>query len=254
MKRAVWISVAATAFLASTWLRSAPGGASVAGSPFYVVPSPTGECENVPACSAVTGPWVVVPAHAEATYLISCPSSEGFLVGGTDARASSGDIEVWFDGILGAPIGVPTTDASRNSSLLFHAIAENGKPGSFQPIIGCITLKELDPRYPLGELPGVAASPAPTLRARLIQLVPGKQYGRLAPATSERCLAGQTIVGEWTALVFFMPEPPDVAGIAREASIHPSVSGDTVRALISTKPALFSSGSYPDVQVGLKCR
>ena len=41
----------------------------------------------------------------EATFLFGCPERRAFMVGGTDARASSGEVRVRFDGRLGAPNG-----------------------------------------------------------------------------------------------------------------------------------------------------
>ena len=108
--------------------------------PFYLVPSPTKECRNVSNCVAVSGPWVVVPAKGEATFLFGCPVRRGFVVGGTDARASSSNVQVWFDGQLGAPIGFPPSAVKDGAVLLFHAVTDNARPGSFQPILGCVSL------------------------------------------------------------------------------------------------------------------
>ena len=85
--------------------------ASEAGTPFFIAPSATHECDGLSFCFGITGPWVVVPATGEATFLLACPvraaSKSAFIVGGSDALSSSGNIRVWFDGRLGAPIGSP---------------------------------------------------------------------------------------------------------------------------------------------------
>src|SRR4029079_9843624 len=69
-----------------------------------------------------------------ATFLVTCPKRRGF-VGGSDTRASSKDVQVWFDGQVGAPVPQSVTTGA---FLLFHAVTTNGRPGSFQPTIGCV--------------------------------------------------------------------------------------------------------------------
>ena len=114
---------------------SAAADGGLAGIPFYAVPpSPRKECHNVRHCVSVIGPWVAVPAGGVATYLLDCPKRHGF-VGGTDARASSSSVVVWFDGQIGSPVRQSVTTGP---FLLFHATTTNGRPGSFQPTIGCV--------------------------------------------------------------------------------------------------------------------
>ena len=132
-----------------------------AGGPFYFAPPSTDECKSLANCSASVGPWVAVPAHGEATFLIGCPEPYGYLVGGTDARASSGNIHVWFDGNLGSPIG---RVSAQGAVLLFHAASGNGQAGSFRPILGCLTLK---PKNKVSTIAFVSARSVPgTAQAR----------------------------------------------------------------------------------------
>ena len=96
------------------------------GQPFYLVPpSPRQECHNVKDCVSVIGPWVVVPASGEATVPARLPEAAGD-VGGTDSRASSTSVHVWFDGQIGAPIAQSVTTGYK---LLFHAVSKTGKAG-----------------------------------------------------------------------------------------------------------------------------
>lgn len=121
----------------SSWARPTRG-------PFYVPPSPTHQCAKLPYCYGITGPWIVVPAHGEATFLFGCPArAKGkYLLAGTDSLASSSNVRVWWDGELGAPIGQQRV----GSTLLFHATTNNGKQGSFQPVLGCINLVQAGKR------------------------------------------------------------------------------------------------------------
>ena len=116
------------------------GSARPSGGPFYLVPAPTNECHAVKNCVGVVGSWVLLPAHSEASFLLGCPKRHGFIIGGTDSRASSPDVHVWFDGTLGAPIGFPPSSVKLGAVLLFHATAESGRQGWFQPTIGCVSL------------------------------------------------------------------------------------------------------------------
>ncbi len=81
---AVRVATACSIVVGAALVPVSTGFAQNAGNPFYLVPSPTGECRNVSNCVAVNGPWVVVPAKGTATFLLSCPVRRGFIVGGTD--------------------------------------------------------------------------------------------------------------------------------------------------------------------------
>lgn len=183
--------------------------ATTSGSPFYLVPSPTQECKNVRNCVAVTGPWVVVPAHGEATFLFGCPLRRGYIVGGTDARASSPSVRVWFEGQLGAPIGFPPSSVKDGAVLLFHAVSNNSRLGSFQPILGCVSLTQASKIATVSlvraaALPGTSTSPPLDLRAKEVVIAP-----LVRRQTAERCGKGETAVGSWNALAFETTTPPD---------------------------------------------
>jgi hypothetical protein len=61
------------------------------------------ECHGIQQCIQVPGPWVVVPAHGTAEYLLTCPHGRS-VVGGLDAQVTSRKVHVSFDGRLGAPV------------------------------------------------------------------------------------------------------------------------------------------------------
>jgi len=113
------LAVSLAALLACAFVAGA--AARSTGSPFYAVPVTTGpECHGVKNCTSVVGPWVVVPSRGEATWLLVCPQKQGLFggtvagarhgfVGGTNSRASSTSVQVWFDGLIGSPVGQSIT-------------------------------------------------------------------------------------------------------------------------------------------------
>jgi hypothetical protein len=232
------------------------GVARGADSPFYVVPpqkaTPTHECRNLGYCYGVKGPWVVVPPHAEATFLLGCPeraaTKGAYLLGGADSRASSPAVRVWYDGRLGTPLGVQTTRSSL-SGLLFHATADNGKAASFQPVVGCISLKEASKRSTISARAAMPpstshAAPPPAYRVANVILAPG--WDRVIPVS---CHARERLVGAWSAVAYGTSAPPVLppAGAVRTAM---STSGRTARADVRTAtsvPYLIR------IQVGALC-
>jgi hypothetical protein len=230
MKRALPLLIVTTSVLTLAAVTLAGSGlARTAGTPFYLVPAPTKECRNVSNCVAVSGPWVVVPAKGEATFLFGCPVRRGFIVGGTDARASSSDVRVWFDGQLGAPIGFPPSSIKEGGVLLFHAVTDNQRSGSFQPILGCVSLTPSS-RVATVSLRRAAALPGTTpgapvdLRAKLVVL------SRLTSrATTESCPKGEKLVGSWNALAFDTTAPP-APPYTSAATVKTVAVGNEVRA------------------------
>jgi hypothetical protein len=233
---------------------SGSGFAGSAATPFYLVPSPTKECQNLSYCKGVAGLWVLVPAHGEATYLLNCPerakSLGKYLIGGTDARTSSSSVRVWFDGRLGAPIGTPNGRHSIGLPLLFHAVTDNGKPGFFQPILGCVSLLSATKRSTLSAALGsVSPTPrrpaaAPTLRSTDLVLEPGWDRTMI-----KSCLHNEKLVGSWSAIAFGTAGPPEVPE-AGSITVKTAESGDTVSAVVRT------SRSVPhliDIQLGAMC-
>ena len=86
-------------------------------------------------CLPVTGPWVVVPAGG-IDYELACPI-EGYVVAGTDARVATADVDVWFRGETGSPVGPGVTT---RRSVVFHAarVPPKAATSSFRPFLGCI--------------------------------------------------------------------------------------------------------------------
>jgi hypothetical protein len=236
-------------------LAGASALAARGGGPFYFAPSPTKECQGLTNCTATTGPWVVVPAHGEATFLIGCPDLFGYLVGGTDARASSSAIHVWFEGNLGAPIG---RTSRQGALLLFLALSENGQPGSFQPILGCVELQQKN-KVSTVSLVRVAGVPGTTpgapldYRARLVLVRPFKGLGyKQRGGRAARCPAAETLVGSWGAVAFETSSPPSVADI-NSITLTTTVTGKAVHAVVQRT----STSALPppaEIQYGAMCQ
>jgi hypothetical protein len=243
------LALIAVILAGSSWGRTA----TTAGSPFYI-PSATKECNKLAHCFGITGPWVVIPPHGEATFLFGCPvrskTRGAFLLGGTDSLASSNRVRVWYDGQLGAPIGLPNGQNGPNSGLLFHAVTSDGNAASFQPILGCISLLSASKRSTVSARtaeapPGTPHSePPPHLHAQRLILEPGQ--GR---SLGVSCLKHERLVGNWTAFGFGSDGPPKLPP-AGAGTIQTTDVGKTVQAVIRTNsfvPYLIQ------VQVGAIC-
>jgi hypothetical protein len=241
--------------LAGAIAYSGGDSANAGHSPLYVPPAAnsvqTSECANLNYCYGVRGPWVVVPAQGEATFLLGCPeralSAGGFLLGGADSRASSSKIRVWYDGGLGAPLGHETTQSSL-TGLLFHATSDDGVQGSFQPVVGCISLKQASKRSTLSDqrasIRPVHVAPTPLYRSANVILEPG--WNR---TISKSCLAREKLVGSWSAVSYGTSAPPKLPSPGA-VTVGTSSTGRTVVAHVRT------SSSIPyliRIQVGAVC-
>jgi hypothetical protein len=238
------VAAAAVAVLAGTGLAKTSGG------PFPIAPSRTQECHNLAYCFGVAGLWVVIPAHGQATYLFACPQRSEikgqFLLGGTDALASSPTVRVWYEGKLGAPIGAQSPGAG----LLFHAVTLNAKQESFRPILGCISLSQAVKRSTVSARAATATPTAPHSappahpRATNLILAPGN----VQPA-AVNCLPSETLAGSWSAVAYGTSGPPKLPP-ANAVKIVTRELGRTVQATIR---AASSVPYLVHVQIGALC-
>lgn len=201
----------------------------------------TGECHGIQQCIPVPGPWVVVPAHGTATYLLSCPGGRS-VVGGTDAQVTSRAVHVGFDARLGAPVqpGVTTT-----RDAFFRAWSTSPRAQMFQPRLGCIPVQGGGGRSTVSAR---VSPPGPSLeyRARIVVIGPGLvKFGRTA------CLPGEQLVGSWTAVAFRSKKPPPLgdAGLVRATRV---VLGKRVVVTAAATDQL-SIDAHAVVQVGAEC-
>jgi hypothetical protein len=213
-------------------------------------PQTTQECNKIKVCVHVVGPWVAVPATGEATWLLECAKRQG-SVGGTDARASSVHVHVWFDGQIGAPISQGVTTGS---FLLFHAVSDNGQAGSFEPFLGCIPIKKqsssrstLSGRRIAAPLPGTPVGVPLDPRATLVALSAGSSQ-----TASQACPKKETLVGSWSGIAFSSQGPPaDVSSVLGAVAVKTSAEGNSVKGVIQT--GAVSLTDEAEAQIGAVC-
>ena len=215
--------------------------ALAAAAAFAPAGSATNECHGIPSCIRVPGPWVIVPAHGTAEYLLTCPGGRS-VVGGLDAQATSRDVRVSFDGRLGAPVQ-PGQTTTRYA--FFRAVSVSGKTQAFQPLLGCI------PTQGGGGRSTVSARVVPVgqsleYRSRIVVVGPGDvKFGRVA------CQKTEKLVGAWHAVAFRTKQPPNLANVAL-VSAHRAIVGKKVVVTASSTDAL-SPDAHAIVQVGAEC-
>ena len=215
--------------------------ALAAAAAFAPAGSATNECHGIPSCIRVPGPWVIVPAHGTAEYLLTCPGGRS-VVGGLDAQATSRDVRVSFDGRLGAPVQ-PGQTTTRYA--FFRAVSVSGKTQAFQPLLGCI------PTQGGGGRSTVSARVVPVgqpldYRSRIVVVGPGDvKFARVA------CQKTEKLVGGWHAIAFRTKQPPNLANVGLVRARH-AVSGKNVVVTASSTDAL-SPDAHAIVQVGAEC-
>jgi hypothetical protein len=198
------------------------------------------ECQGLPKCIAVPGPWVVVPARGGAQFLLECPGGKG-VIGGTDVRVTTQAVVVSFDGIPGSPVAYGRTT---NYEALFRGVSSNARPGAFEPFLGCLPTQGAT-----RNTTGVTVEPhGPPLQliAKSIALGPAVQRtARLG------CPTGERLVDSWTATAFGSAKPPP-PGLASAIRVSAAIQGGAAVATISASEAL-PPDSHALVQLGVRC-
>ncbi len=198
------------------------------------------ECNGIPRCLPVEGPWVSVPAYGESVFALSCPGGKG-IVGGTDGLASSTDIRVSFDGILGSPVAFGRTT---HTAALFRAVSAHHKAGSFKPFIGCIPSPSAV-RNTTAVQPASVGAPL-DLHFKVVPLNPGFQH-----LITLSCPAGEALVDSWNATAFTSIKPP-VPAIASAIRVQTRIVGSRVQMAVTASEAL-PPGAGAEVQLGVRC-
>ena len=201
----------------------------------------TGECKGITACIRVPGPWVLVPPHATAEYLLSCPGGRS-VVGGLDAQATSRAVRVEFEGRLGAPVqpGVTTT---RNA--LFRAVSTSGHAEAFQPLLGCVPMQGGGGRSTVSART-TPVGPSLEYRSRILVVRPGQvSFAKVA------CWPGEQLTGSWHATAFRVKRAPPLAG-ASLVHVSATVAGKKSVVTVSA-PDVLSIDLHAVVQVGAEC-
>jgi hypothetical protein len=198
------------------------------------------ECNGIPRCIPVAGPWVAVPAVGEADFVLGCPQGRG-IVAGTDALASSTDVRATFDGIIGSPIAFGRTT---NTAVLFRAVSAQHRAGSFRPFVGCIPAPSSVRNTISTEVTPLGA--ALTFVDRILPVHPG--FERLVTLS---CPTGETLVDSWSATAFASARPP-LPALATAISVHARISGGRAQLLVTASETL-PRGTGAEVQLGVRC-
>lgn len=197
------------------------------------------ECDGLPVCLPVAGPWVVVPA-AGVDYELACPLA-GYVIGGTDARVVARDVDVSFRGESGSPIGPGVTT---RRSAVFNAVRAFAGRGttSFQPFIGCIPTRGGGGRALTG---AAAIKPTQAVRSVVVNAAVRSRSKTVRVA----CPAGSQLVGSTHAAAFRQTVPPSAAQLGA-VRVRRAVVDGVVVASITTSDA---AGPRAEVQVRALC-
>ena len=222
--------LAAVAFVALLAGAAASAGGAVTGH----------ECDRIPQCIAVPGPWVFVPADGEVTFLLDCPGRRG-VVGGLDALATSQDVHATFDGILGSPVAFGRTTGR---FAFFRAVTGVHRSGAFQPLIGCIPAPNSTPVTTAARVTPIG----PPLDAMQVTFA---EHPGTVRKHSLACLHGAHLVDSWNATVFATKRPPKL-GLAGLITVTRTTRAGHVTATVRTSRSL-PPGTGAAVQLGVRC-
>ncbi len=219
--------------------------------------TPTNECNGIRECQRVWGPWVVVPAHGVARYMLECFRRKG-VVAGLDAAVTTDDVHASFEGQLSAPISPGRTTTTY---AFFTAQSVRHRRGLFQPRLGCVLPRTGGPSTVSYHLSSAARHAVAPRTTTAVHALPGPPFqlaatnfelrpGTLRTATIA-CVPGQKLVDSWTAVAFRtvkMPSP----GLADAVTVKTKTGDKNVSITIATSEAL-PPGSKAEVQLGVKC-
>jgi hypothetical protein len=198
------------------------------------------ECKGLRVCLPVSGPWVVVPAGGT-DYELACPVA-GYVVAGTDARVATADVDVWFRGETGSPVGPGVTT---RRSVVFHAsrVPPRAATTSFRPFLGCIPTSGGGGRA----LTAYTASIKPS-QAQFSVVVNARIQGA-AKTVRASCPASAQLLGSSTAIAFRQAAPP--SALQRGAV---RLRGTAVgNAIVARVTATAAAGTRAEVQVRAVC-
>ena len=206
------------------------------------------ECEGLPACIRVVGPWVQVPAGASPTYYrLRCPG-EGQTIGGLDADRR-GRVEVTFLGALGGPVG-PGVTTGRAAVFVARPAAGTA---AFRPLLGCIPASGGGGRsrtiYQPSSTPAAAApTPAPEPVVRRVKTV--LVNGNATQRASHACRDGERLLSFSQAVAFRARRAPSSATLA---SVRATSRRAGPRAVVTIRTRDLPAGLKVEVQVHALC-
>jgi hypothetical protein len=199
-----------------------------------------GECNGIPRCIPVEGPWVAVPPNGEAKFMLQCPQGRG-IVAGTDALADTQDVRATFDAILGSPVSF---GRSTSTAVLFRAVSAHHRAGLFKPFVGCIPA-------PTSVRNTIATKAMPLgapldLRAVTLKLTPGLQR-----TLTVACPNGESLVDSWNATAFTGANQPSPA-LASAVRVNSRIVKGRAQLQIFASEALPRS-AQAELQIGVRC-
>jgi hypothetical protein len=216
-------------------------------------PCSDGAGKKTKGCKVTAGPWVAVPATGEANFLLECPKRKGYVVG-IDTLASSEDVRVVWEANPGSPVRPATSTAF---FAFFRASSAHGKPGLFQPYLGCI------PQTPNKKVSTVSwrvTKPERVLASARITR-PGLFLDRVqtlfplksgsSRTVSQICGKGEHVLSGWHAVVFGSEKPPDPA-LMSKVHVTLEVAGGKVVASVQTDAGVPAAAKL-QLQVGAVC-
>ena len=206
MRRAAFVLVAALAV-------AAVGGVGSARA--------TNECRGLQVCVSIAGPWVLVPSSGtprpRAEFQLSCPKR--FVVGGLDAELSAQSIDIDFSGRLGSPVNPGITTTSFAVFRGSWAGRAGGAP-SYRPRLGCVPASGGSGGVPTA-LRTYAPGQPTQRRVQNVDVGPGIQH------VTQRCRAGEHLVGGTHAVGFYTEAPPRLS-LARAVRTTQALRGSSV--------------------------
>ncbi len=198
------------------------------------------ECKGLRVCLPVAGPWVVVPAGG-IDYELACPV-QGYVVAGTDARVGAADVDVWFRGETGSPVGPGVTT---RRSVVFHAarVPDRAATSSFRPFLGCIPTSGGGGRALTAFNPSLKPSQA------LFSVVVNAPIRGAARTVRASCPASAQLLGSSSAIAFRQDASP--TPLQRGAvQVRRNTAG---RAVVARVTATAAAGIHAEVQVRAVC-
>lgn len=204
------------------------------------------ECDGLDVCVPVAGPWVVVPTPAATPrpvvrYQLTCP--RGHVVAGVDVELSHRAVDVTWAALPGSPVN---PGISTERSALFSAVhtGSGTPPATFRPHIGCIPAAGGGGRIPTSLDAVFPPAPPPVRRVRTARVRPG------TTTMTQRCGAGERVVGAWHAVGFGTARPPG-AGLLRSVRATRTLRAGTLTVTARASASLRNRQAF--VQAGVVC-
>lgn len=171
--------------------------------------------------------------------------ASGYIVGGTDARVSTRDVDVSFRGETGSPVG---PGVSTRRSLVFHGLRSAAGAGtsSFKPFIGCIPATGGGGRALTG-LTARAIGIKP--EQPLFSVVVTSAIVQRSQVVRASCPRTARLVGATHAVGFDQTTPPTAAQRGAVRVTRSVVEG----VVVARVRASASAGAFANVQVRALC-